>query len=103
MARNILRKLIGAALLSGALTGIASAQLPMPSINLEQEKHRSPEQIEHDKAIDKAYKSATQKIPDKAVSDDPWATVRPAPPAAVPKKKSESSRTGKQRLSEGGK
>jgi hypothetical protein len=103
MAQTVLRKLSWAALFSAALTGVASAQLPMPSFNLEQEKHRTPDQIEHDKAIDRAYQSATQKIPDKSGPNDPWATVRPAPPAAAPKKKLETSQTKKQQLSEGAK
>jgi hypothetical protein len=103
MARNVWRKVICAAVVSAALTGTASAQFPMPSINLEQEKHRSPEQIEHDKAIDKAYESATKKIPDQSSANDPWATVRPAPPAATAKKKPPVSQTKKQQLSEGAK
>lgn len=103
MGRNVLRKVICAAAFIAALTGTASAQFPMPSVNLEQEKHRSPEEIAHDKAIDKAYQSATKKIPDQTNVNDPWATVRPAPPAALAKKKQELSRAKKQELSEGAK
>jgi len=103
MAQNVMRKLIYAAAFSAALTGVASAQFPMPSINLEQEKHRSPEQIQHDQAIDKAYQSAAKKIPDKNAVNDPWASVRPAPPAAAPKKKQELSQNKKQQLSQSNK
>ncbi|MFZ1921449.1 MAG: hypothetical protein WAU57_07430 [Xanthobacteraceae bacterium] len=102
-SRHMLRAMLGAAAVSLMLTVSAAAQLPMPSFSLEHDKNKTPAEIEHDKAIDKAYQSATQKIPDKTVPNDPWATVRPAAPAAAPKKKSELSRTGKQRLSEGGK
>ena len=73
----------------------AAAQFPMPSINLEHEKHRTPEEIEHDKAIDRAYKSATKKIPDQSAANDPWATVRPTPPAVPPKKKERVSQDKK--------
>src|SRR5579863_4302338 len=74
---------------TAVLAGPAAAQFPMPSINLEHEKQRTPEEIEHDKAIDRAYKSATKKIPDQSAANDPWATVRPPPPPAVPPKKKE--------------
>jgi hypothetical protein len=95
MNKNALRAFGCAIAFSVALTGVAFAQLPMPSINLEQEKHRTPEQIEHDKAIDQAYKSATQKIPDRNATNDPWATVRPAPPAPLEKKKQQLSQNKK--------
>jgi hypothetical protein len=87
LVRKALLRLVCAAAATAVLTGAASAQLPMPSVNLEQEKHRTPEQIEHDKAIDQAYQSATKKIPDQQAGTDPWATVRPAPPPAAPVKK----------------
>jgi len=91
---------MGAAVFTAALTGTAFAQLPMPSINLEQEKRRSPEEIEKDRQIDKAYQSATKKIPDQNVSNDPWAGVRPTPPAAPEKKKQRVSQNKKQQESQ---
>ncbi len=99
----MLRAMLGAAAVSIVLTGSAAAQMPMPKFSLQNDKQKTPEEIEHDKAIDKAYRSATQKIPDQTNANDPWATVRPAPSAAGPKKKSELSRTKKQQLSEGAK
>jgi len=42
------------------------------------------EEIDRQKAIDDAYKSASKKIPDKKVND-PWATVRPAQNSAASK------------------
>ena len=66
--------LICAVAITAALTGSAAAQFN-PSINLEQEKHRTPEQIAHDKAVDQAYQSAAKKIPDQNAANDPWADV----------------------------
>ena len=70
------------------LTGPAAAQMPMPSISLGGEPKRklTPEEQERQDALDKAYKSATNKIPDQK-QNDPWATVRPAPGTPAPKKK----------------
>ena len=79
VTRTIPRKLmIGAALLA-MLTGTAAAQL-MPSISLPSgaQKKLTPEEQEKQDALDNAYKSATNKIPDQKLND-PWATVRPAP------------------------
>ena len=79
------RKLILAGAALALLTGAASAQMPttgggmpMPGMSLGHDKPPpTAEQIAKQKAIDDAYKSATQKIPDKKTADDPWATVRP--------------------------
>ncbi len=99
----MLRAMLGAAAVSAVLTGSAAAQLPIPQFSLENDKHKTPEEIAHDKAIDQAYRSATKKIPDQTSVNDPWATVRPAPAAAMAKKKQELSRAKKQELSEGAK
>jgi len=100
--RHILHVLLGAAAISAVLTATAAAQFPMPQFSLQNDKKKTPEEIEHDRAIDKAYQSATKKIPDQSGANDPWATVRPAPPPAPARKKSELSHK-KQQLSEGGK
>ena len=77
------RKLLLAGAALSLLTAAASAQMPMPQISLGHDKAPpSPEQMAKQKAIDEAYKSATQKIPDKKKADDPWATVRPNPSTA---------------------
>ena len=78
------RSAIGTVLLA-VLTGTAAAQMPMPSMSLQGEPKRklTPEEQERQDALDKAYKSATNKIPDQKLND-PWATVRPTP---APKKK----------------
>jgi membrane-bound lytic murein transglycosylase B len=93
--RNTLRKLLYAAAFTAALAGTAAAQMPMPSFSLEHEKNKTPEQIAHDKAVDQAYQSATKKIPDKSVVNDPWADVRPTPAAVPEKKKQQMSQNKK--------
>jgi hypothetical protein len=77
------RKLLLAGAALALLTGAASAQMPMPGLTLGRDKPPpTADQIAKQKAIDDAYKSATQKIPDKKTADDPWATVRPNPSTA---------------------
>jgi hypothetical protein len=67
-------------------TGVVSAQSPTPSLHLNNDKpSRTKEQKEYDKAIDSEYQSTLKKIPD-AGKKDPWADVRPAPPAAAKNK-----------------
>jgi hypothetical protein len=44
------------------------------------------EQIERQKAADKAYDTAIHKIPDKKSSADPWSDVRPASSTATKSK-----------------
>jgi hypothetical protein len=89
---NCLRVLLPAAaivaLLTGTLlTGPAAAQMPMPSLSLGGgERKLTPEEREKQEAIDKAYRAANGKIPDKKV-DDPWADVRSSAHPAPAKKK----------------
>ena len=71
------------------LTGSASAQNPlMPSVSLgkEQKRQLTPEEQERQKQLDQDYKAATKKVPDQKATD-PWASVRPTPTVAAPKKK----------------
>jgi hypothetical protein len=71
-------KLFRAAALFALLTGPAYAQM-MPDVNLIPEiKSKTPEEIEQDKATDKAYRESLRKIPDPKVSSDPWGNVRGA-------------------------
>jgi len=61
----------------------AAAQLPM-SMSLAHDKPApTPEQIEKQRALDKAYKAATQKIPEKNSAADPWGNIRPVPSAGA--------------------
>jgi hypothetical protein len=45
------------------------------------------EEIEKQQALDRAYRSATTKIPDKKVVNDPWSDVRPSPDSSTASKK----------------
>jgi hypothetical protein len=88
-------RLICAAAVTAAPAGPAFAQFPTPSFSLQNDKQKTPDEIEHDKAIDRAYQSATKKIPDKSTVNDPWADVRPAPAVVPPKKKQQVSQDKK--------
>jgi hypothetical protein len=86
ITKRAVAKLAGAAAIAAIMTGTASAQLPMPGLSLGKDKPPpTPEEIERQKQIDNAYKSATTKIPVQSGANDPWADVRPAP--ATPSKK----------------
>ena len=61
----------------------AAAQLPM-SMSLAHDKPApTPEEIEKQKALEKAYKAAKEKIPEKNAAADPWGSIRPAPGASA--------------------
>jgi hypothetical protein len=82
----MLHKAIVAASILLLMTGAVSAQMPQPGVHLKDDKpSRTKEQKEYDKAVDRAYQSATKKIPEQKKSD-PWADVRATPPAAVKNK-----------------
>jgi hypothetical protein len=85
--KGAVAKLAGAMVIAAIMTGTAAAQLPMPSISLGKDgPPRTPEEIEKQKQIDNAYKSATSKIPNQSGANDPWGDVRPTP-TTPPKKK----------------
>jgi hypothetical protein len=78
------RKLVFAGAVALSMTGAAGAQeLSVPF------KQKAPppskEQIERQKAADKAYEATIHKIPDKKASTDPWGGIRPGSPAAAKK------------------
>ena len=58
--------------------GTASAQLPMPGIDLMKKESRplDPEEEAKRKAVDDAYKSTMKKLPDQKKSNDPWGNIR---------------------------
>jgi hypothetical protein len=65
----------------------AAAQLPM-SMSLGHDKPApTPEQLEKQRALEKAYKAAKEKIPEKNAANDPWGGIRPAPGASASAKK----------------
>jgi hypothetical protein len=78
------RKLVYAGAVALSITGAAGAQeLSVPF------KQKAPppskEQIERQKAADKAYEATIQKMPDKKASTDPWGGIRSGSPAAAKK------------------
>jgi hypothetical protein len=75
-AKNIL--MAAACTIIVALPGIAFAQQLMPGLSLHPDKPPlTPEEREKQKAIDDAYKSAINKLPDKKKpADDPWGNIR---------------------------
>jgi hypothetical protein len=80
------RKLMAAGAILALLTGAAVAQLPMPGISLQGDKPKlSPEEQARQDAIDKAYRSSMQKIPEKKAAD-PWGNIRTAPPTSAQNK-----------------
>jgi hypothetical protein len=83
----MLRKLMVAGAILGLLTGAAAAQFPMPSISLGGDHGRklTPEEQEKQDALDKSYSSTIQKIPEKK-ANDPWGTIRSAPPTSAQNK-----------------
>jgi hypothetical protein len=85
-----MRKIIVAAGLLALLAGPAYSQamslFPQPG-----DTRKSPEEVERERAIEQQYKSATDKIPDKKSSNDPWGNVRSAPskPSAASKQRAQ--------------
>jgi hypothetical protein len=72
------------------LGGAASAQNAVPRYG-EEEKAKNPQQIEADKAAQKAYERSLNNIPDQGPTD-PWGQVRTndAPKASTAKPKAKS-------------
>ena len=69
-------KIFRAAALIALVTGPAYAQ-SLPDINIIPEAtSKTPEEIEQDKANEKAYKESLRKIPDAKATSDPWGSVR---------------------------
>jgi len=87
-----LRTLACAGAMLVLLTAAASAQAVSVSPNgmgfspfkEPDKKPMTQDEIDKEKRLDDAYKSATNKIPDQQ-SSDPWATVRPSGSAAKKK------------------
>ena len=44
------------------------------------------EKKKNDREIDRAYQSTIKRLPDENKNSDPWADVRPGPPAAAKNK-----------------
>ncbi|HYC17289.1 MAG TPA: hypothetical protein VEC94_08785 [Pseudolabrys sp.] len=79
MRRRVCFGLFGSIAIIMALTGSVSAQQFMPGINLDADKRPlSPEEKEKRKAVDDAYRSTMEKLPDQKKSTDPWGNIRSA-------------------------
>jgi hypothetical protein len=73
----MLQRLVCAGATILLITGTAGAQSTL-SVPFKSEPPPTQEQIERQKAADKAYQAAIRKLPDKKSSADPWGDVRPA-------------------------
>jgi hypothetical protein len=67
-------RVLRAAALIALLVGPAYAQKQIPQYG-EEDKDKTPQQIEADKAAERAYKNSLGNIPDRGPSD-PWGTMR---------------------------
>lgn len=78
------RHIIPALAIVALLTGAASAQ----SLNLlSTDRSLRPEERQKQDAAERDYREATEKIPDRKASKDPWGNVRPEPSAAAKAKR----------------
>jgi len=73
----MLRRLIQAGAILAVFSGPALAQSSL-GVPLKPEQPLTQEEIDKQKAADRAYEQAVNKIPDKKSSSDPWGTI-PSP------------------------
>ena len=84
----MLRKTIYATLIVILMMGAASAQQGTHIQGLPgYSNDRSDAEKKNDKDIDRAYQSTIKGRRDAEKKSDPWADIRPAPPAAAAKNK----------------
>jgi hypothetical protein len=76
-------------LMAALLSGPAFAQAPHLNL-LTDGPGKTQEEIEKQKAIEKAYKDTLRTIPDAAVANDPWGGVRNEQPKASTRNKPKS-------------
>ena len=80
----MLRITICATLIIVLMMGAASAQNDLQDIQGGQNSWSSKQEKKNDRDIDRAYQSTIKKLPDaEKKKSDPWADVRPPPPAAA--------------------
>jgi hypothetical protein len=83
----MLRKTIYATLIVILTIGAALAQTDIEGLPGYYNILRSNQEKKNDREIDRGYQSATKGRPDaEKKNSDPWADVRPAPPAAAKNK-----------------
>src|SRR3954447_26356716 len=85
---NSLKKVVGAGAVVTLLTGMASAQLATPGIELSPDGGRAltREEKEKQNAIDEKYRATLKQIPEKRSPADPWNNMR-STPAGVSKQR----------------
>jgi len=84
---TMLRKTIYATPILILTVGAASAQTDLKDILGGQNSIRTDQEKKNDRTIDRAYQSTIKRVPDaEKTKSDPWADVRPAPPAAAKNK-----------------
>jgi hypothetical protein len=86
LSRRSVALAVGGATVLALLPVGAAAQLPMSMSMGRTKPEPTPEQREKQRALDKAYKSATEKIPEQNAAD-PWGGIRPAPGTSASAKK----------------
>jgi hypothetical protein len=84
--RSLSCGLLAAAALVLPATSAPAQVTPKLSLQGDQKRPLTSEEIERQKRLDAEYKAATSKIPDQKAAD-PWANVRPAPADAAARKK----------------
>jgi hypothetical protein len=87
VSRRSVALAVGAAAVLALLPVGAAAQLPMNMSLGGGKRAPTAEELEKQRALDKAYKSAKEKIPEKSSAADPWGGIRPAPSASASAKK----------------
>ena len=75
-------RIVCAATLVALLSGAATAQIPLPGIDISpgrSSRPLTPEEKEKQQALDERYKATLEAIPDKKAPTDPWGNLRSAP------------------------
>jgi hypothetical protein len=95
---SIRMRVICAAAMIAMLAGPAYAQGKTPKTLEEMMDAKTPEQIEKEQAVDRAYKDSLKKIPDPKAPADPWGNARstdaPKTTAKTPAAKKSPTKTG---------
>ena len=91
-------RVICAAAMMAMLAGPVCAQSKSPKTLEEMMDAKTPDQIEKEKAADRAYKDSLKKIPDAKAPADPWGSARgagaPKEAAKTPAAKKPAAKTG---------
>ena len=90
--------MVCAAAMMAMLAGPACAQSKAPKTLEEMMDAKTPDQMEKEKAADRAYKDSLKKIPDAKAPADPWGSARgadaPEEAAKTPAAKKPAAKTG---------